>query len=389
MKALVPRLRFPEFCGALPWRANTLAELCGRITNGSANAQDHEEGGLYPLFDRSEIVKRSNHFIFDAEVVILPGEGMRLVPRYFSGKFNLHQRAYALMEHHGSARFVYYALDRYNATLLRNAVKSTVPSLRLPIIEQFVVPTPDRGEQQKIADCLSSLDNLITAHADKLAALKQHKQGLLEQLFPCEGETVPRLRFPEFRNAGAWQVTQLSNQMELISGQHLAPDAYDPTGELPYFTGPSDYSNRLDDVTKWTARSKNTALRGDTLVTVKGSGVGELLQLELAEVAMGRQLMAVRPHAMGSRNFLFQFLATRQARLHALAAGNLIPGLSRGDLLTLAIKVPSTAEQAKVGSCLSTLDTLITAQSDRLAALKRHKQGLLQQLFPVMDDAAA
>ena len=60
------------------------------------------------------------------------------------------------------------------------------------------------AEQQKIADCLTSLDELIAAHGRKLDALKTHKKGLMQQLFPREGETLPRLRFPEFRDAGEW-----------------------------------------------------------------------------------------------------------------------------------------------------------------------------------------
>ena len=57
------------------------------------------------------------------------------------------------------------------------------------------------AEQQKIADCLTSLDELIAAQGRKLEALKTHKKGLMQQLFPREGETLPRLRFPEFRDA--------------------------------------------------------------------------------------------------------------------------------------------------------------------------------------------
>jgi type I restriction enzyme S subunit len=198
----VPRLRFPEFREAGEWEKKSLADVCHRITNGKANAEDHEDDGIYPLYDRSEVVKKSSEYAFDDEAVIIPGEGMRFQPKYHKGKFNLHQRAYALMQHQGNARFVYYTLDRFKDTLAKNAVKSTVLSLRLPIIERFSLAVPDKKEQQKIADCLSSLDDLITLEFQKLNALKTHKKGLMQQLFPAEGETVPRLRFPEFREGG-------------------------------------------------------------------------------------------------------------------------------------------------------------------------------------------
>lgn len=77
-------------------------------------------------------------------------------------------------------------------------------------IRSFSIPTPQPSEQQKIADCLTSTDDLIAAEAQKLEALKDHKKGLMQQLFPREGETTPRLRFPEYRDAGDWDEKTLS-----------------------------------------------------------------------------------------------------------------------------------------------------------------------------------
>lgn len=181
----VPKLRFPEFRDGSRWVQTPLRDAFKIITNGQANAQDHREDGTYPLFDRSEVVKRSPTFLFDAEAVILPGEGMRFQPRYFSGKFNLHQRVYALMGPKVDPRFAFHSLDRFKGALADSAVKSTVLSLRMPIIEKFTIPCPTSyNEQQKIADCLGSLDDLIVAEGRKLTALRLHKQGLLQQLFP-------------------------------------------------------------------------------------------------------------------------------------------------------------------------------------------------------------
>lgn len=184
-KGVVPRLRFPEFRDAGPWEVRRLGEVC-TITNGSSNAQDHTERGIYPLFDRSEVVKRSNRYLYDCETVILPGEGSSFAPRYYVGKFDLHQRAYALMDFKARARFIYYQLDALKNRLASRAVSSTVLSLRMPILARFDVLLPSPPEQQKIADCLASLDELIQLEAQKLDALKAHKKGLMQQLFPQE-----------------------------------------------------------------------------------------------------------------------------------------------------------------------------------------------------------
>lgn len=66
-------------------------------------------------------------------------------------------------------------------------------------------------EQQKIADCLSSVDSLISAQSKKVELLKEHKKGLMQQLFPQDGEEIPKLRFPEFKNAPKWEEKTLGD----------------------------------------------------------------------------------------------------------------------------------------------------------------------------------
>ena len=177
----LPKLRFEGFEGE--WKEVKLGEICN-ITNGKANVQDHIEGGRYPLFDRSEVVKASNEYFLDCETVILPGEGVRFTPKYYKGKFNLHQRAYALKDFSCSGLFLYYAIYAKKDLLATKAVQSTVLSLRLPILQNFEICIPvDIAEQEKIANCLSSLDELIEAKNEKIKLLKSYKKGSLQQMF--------------------------------------------------------------------------------------------------------------------------------------------------------------------------------------------------------------
>jgi len=252
-------------------------------------------------------------------------------------------------------------------------------------IARVALVLPPFPEQQKIAECLSSVDELLAAQARKVDALKTHKKGLMQQLFPREGETQPRFRFPEFQNAGEWKPQRLSGLIDLISGMHLSPDDYSTVGEVPYFTGPSDFANDRSKVTKWTKRTANVSQAEDTLITVKGSGVGEIWYTTLPEVAMGRQLMAVHSKN-GSSRFMFQFLLTKRSRFEDLGSGNLIPGLSRAVILELEACFPSPAEQQRIATCLTTLDALITAEIQKHEALKIHKKGLMQQLFPSSEE---
>ena len=114
------------------------------ITNGNSNVQDavtQSKDGLYPFFDRSEDIKYLPTFLFDKEAIIYPGEGTEFMPRYFKGKFALHQRCYAIFDFNEiiNARFLYFYLKTRNSYFVKNAVGSTVPSLRLDTFQKLKV----------------------------------------------------------------------------------------------------------------------------------------------------------------------------------------------------------------------------------------------------------
>lgn len=383
-QALMPRLRFPEFREAGDWKEKPLGDCLDYIqpTKYLVSSTDYDDKYPTPVLTAGKtfVLGYTNETkgIFNNNLPVIIFDDFTTASKFVDFPFKGKSSAMKILlaKKGVDIKFIYEAMQliRYEVGVHERHWISIFSKLSVSVPTHF-------EEQQKIADCLSSLDALIAAQADKIDALKTHKKGLMQKLFPREGETVPRLRFPEFRDAGEWGRTQLSTQVELISGLHLSPTEYSDSGEIPYFTGPSDYSNELSTVRKWTARSENVGRSDDTLITVKGNGVGELLRLKLDEVAMGRQLMAVRP-SIAHGGFIFYFLETQRQRLIALASGNLIPGLSRGDILSLEILVPEKQEQMKVANCLSALDALITASTENLDALKTHKKGLMRQLFP-------
>ena len=246
---LIPELRFPEFVDEEEWEEKILGEICN-ITNGKANVQDHVENGKYPLFDRSEVIKASNDFIFDCETVIIPGEGMRFIPKYYEGKFNLHQRAYALKDFTCNGQFVYYLMMYRDVLLSQKAVQSTVLSLRLPILQSFPVDIPKNpNEQQKIASCLSSLDEMIAAQGQKLDLLKDHKKGLMQKLFPQEGEKVPKYRFKEFKNNGEWierKLGEIAHVSKLAGYEFTKHIVYENKGKIIALRGLNIKNNGLE-----------------------------------------------------------------------------------------------------------------------------------------------
>ena len=395
--ALVPKLRFPEFRSAQGWEPKKLAEICHLITNGRANAQDHEENGKYPLFDRSSVIKKSNDFFFDTEAVILPGEGMRFVPKYFRGKFNLHQRAYALMRHQGDGRFVYHSLDYFQDILAERAVKSTVLSLRLPIVENFVIGCPKVAEQQKIADCLSSLDELIAAQARKVDALKTHKNGLMQQLFPREGETQPRLRFSDFKCASHWRRETIGSVASFSSGG--TPSKANPeywNGSIPWVSASSMYDLVIDKADHYVTpaaigNGTKIAKKGSVLILVRGSMLFKRVPICIAgvDVAFNQDVKALDVDASINANFLLYQLLAFQDRLSINETGIGAGKIELDHLKGFVLFIPDSPEQQHIASFLTSLDALIADETQKLEALKTHKKGLMQQLFPSPDEATA
>ncbi len=275
------------------------------------------------------------------------------------------------------------------APLCQKGAKNTLQITNATFLSGRLPLPADDAEHEEIGACLASVDSLIAAQGRKVEALRAHKKGLMQQLFPQEGEAQPCLRFPEFEESGEWEERHFSSIVDLISGVHLSPDEYSESGEVPYFSGPSDFTDEASEAKKWTTTTKSVARSGDTLITVKGSGVGEVWLSSLSEVALGRQLMAVRPKKGQVSHFVFQFLLTKKRRFEVLGAGNLIPGISRPDILDLKAFFPKPPEQKRIADCLTSLDDLIAAETRKLDMLSTHKSGLMQQLFPQVREGDA
>ncbi|HEC17904.1 MAG TPA: restriction endonuclease subunit S, partial [Gammaproteobacteria bacterium] len=247
-----------------------------------------------------------------------------------------------------------------------------MPRGDLEQIQNFQVPVPPNlNEQQKIADCLSSLDHLIRAEASRLEALKDHKKGLMQQLFPREGETTPRLRFPEFRDAGPWEVKRLGKLVRTVTPPaKLQTSEYLPSGQFPIIDqSPSDICGWTNDETAVVQGDFPFVVFGDHTCTVK-LAVGPF-----AQGADGIKILAPTPEI----DARFLFLALQADPIEQ-------KGYKRhfSTLKEKLIPFPQkdTGEQQKIADCLSSLDDLIRAQGEKIKALKQHKKGLMQQIFP-------
>jgi type I restriction enzyme S subunit len=275
---LVPRLRFPEFRDAGEWEPSTLGKLF-------VNRQEtgFESLPLLSLTDKEGIIpqeesNRKNNASADRSryLRVVPGDIAYNTMRMWEGRSAYVDRegvispAYTVCEPVGSANGLFFSYYFKTAQLIeqfrrysQGLVKDTL-NLKYTAFSKIPVLFPSPEEQQKIADCLSSLDALIAAQADKIDALKTHKKGLMQQLFPREGENVPRLRFPEFRDAGEWEEGKLGDKnistfvKERMPLEELTLESYVSTENLlPDYAGVTT-SSKLPSTGSFTRYKKAT-----------------------------------------------------------------------------------------------------------------------------------
>jgi type I restriction enzyme S subunit len=269
-------------------------------------------------------------------------------------------------------------------------------------IARLELSLPSLPEQKKIAECLSSVDDLMAAQARKVDALKTHKKGLMQQLFPREGETQPRLRFPEFQNAGGWEVKRVDERGNVLAGKALAVNA--PGSLRPYLRTKNvlDGAIELSDVRMMPMTDAEFGrfeiLDGDVLLNEGQSlelvGRASIYRGEFGgHCAMQNQLLRFRSSSSTCPEFAAQVF--RKCQKDGTFAGVATKttsvahlGSSRFSALELAWP-PTLPEQERIASCLSSLDALISAETQKLEALKIHKRGLMQQLFPSPEQVAA
>lgn len=236
------------------------------------------------------------------------------------------------------------------------------------LIDDFMnmpLPVPDKEEQQKIADCLSSIDELIAAQTHKLGALKAHKKGLMQQLFPAEGETVPRLRFSEF--GGIWQEVSLGS---LCYGISSGKNKVDNSGNYDLYGS-----------TGIIGKTSSATYDGDYILVARVGANAGLLARANGKFGVTDNTLVI--HLREAANIDFMFYALESMDLNRMVFGSGQPLITGTQLKCHHLRTPPAAsEQHKVAKLLGNIDDLIFTQTEKIESLKAQKKGLMQQLFP-------
>ena len=407
---LVPKLRFSEFQDARGWEKNALSSVATVVMGSSPKSEFYNEDhdGLPLLQGNADIKNRlSAPRIFTSEITKECQIGeilMSVRAPVGSVAKSIHHacigRGIAAIQSKElkSQEFLYQWLISYEPRWGSISQGGTFDAINSDDLKGVGLAIPSPDEQQKIADCLSSLDELITAQARKVDALKTHKKGLMQQLFPREGETQPRLRFPEFQNTGEWEEVTLGDIAEIKLGKMLDKKKHTTGHLLPYLNNLAVRWNEVNtsDLPKMYFNDRELdrfGLRAGDVVVCEGGEPGRAAVWDgrLPDLKFQKAIHRVRFSVPFEPKVLVLHLENLAGTtaFEMLFTGGGIKHLTGETFSRLKIPLIPHAEQQRIADCLTSLDTLITTANQELETLKTHKKGLMQQLFPSVEAVEA
>lgn len=421
-RMLTPKRRFPEFRSSGKWKSDLIADVATISKGKGISKADVTKDGATPCIRYAELYTLYGEVINEvrshtnispedlvlsrAEDVILPASGetradiatAACVMRdgvALGGDLNILRS-----DLHGPF-FSYLLNSPLRYIIAQVAQGDTVTHLYPSQISTISIAYPSLAEQQKIAECLSSLDVVIAAEGRKLEALRDHKRGLMQRLFPQPGQSQPRLRFPEFRDKGEWEESNLGSMTTKV-GSGITPRGGDKNyrNDGRVFVRSQNVGWGvliLDDVVYIEEETHSSfdateIKENDVLFNITGASIGRsaVADFRLTGGNVNQHVCIIRTRPNRLHPFLLnQYLISEygQNQINSFQAGGNRQGLNFKQIRSFMIPMPPTkAEQDRIADCLTSLDTQITAQAIKIESLKQHKRGLMQQLFPAPEE---
>ena len=407
-KTLIPRLRFPEFQNSGEWEVKMLGDILNSQSSTlSLNKLKIKDKG-YAVYGAEGIIGFIDEFQHNEQYISIVKDGSGV------GRLNLCQARSSILgtlsalkvrDNKYSLIYAYYLLNTLNfSTFVKGA---GIPHIYYSDYKELRIGIPTLPEQQKIADCLSSLDEVIAGERQKLGLLKAHKKGLLQNLFPQEGETVPKLRFPEFKDSGEWVLIKLIDTADSkikwsitggTFGSNLKAEDYTKYGIRIIQLQNIGDGKFIDDYKIYTSEEKANELlscniySGEIIISKMGDPVGRacIIPKHLERCIMASDgIRLVVDEKRFSKYFIYSLINSKQIReaIERNSIGSTRKRIGLDELKKIKLPIPiKLEEQQKIASCLSSLDDVIQAQQQKIELLEQHKKGLLQGLFPNVND---
>lgn len=425
--ALLPRLRFPEFQDE--WKAISLIDVTDRNKKWSFSggpfgsnlkASDYTSDGIrviqlqnigdgkfidnYKIFTsekKADDLLSSN--IYPDEIIISkmgdPVGRSCLIPDTHTRYLMCSDGIRLVVDENDYVKYFIYSLlnsTAFRSTIEDNSTGSTRKRIGLDVLKNLTMFVPKKPEQQKIADCLASLDELIAEEDKKLEALRAHKKGLMQRLFPAEGKTLPEWRFPEFRDSGEWEekkitcIAKTSIGLVTTMTENYVENGVKLIRNSDIKTNQIQKDNLINLDILFAEKNRNRKLRESDIVTVHTGDVGTSAVINGDMVgSIGFATLNTRPNKSIINPYFLCWYYNSPRNINygiKMSTGDGRNNYNLRDFDNAIIPFPSLNEQQKIADCLSTVDDLITEQTKKIEALRTHKKGLMQGLFPSIEE---
>ncbi len=394
----IPKLRFPGFTGA--WEQRKLGEVAS-YRNGKAHEKDISESGKYIVINskfvssNGTVRKYSNKMIAplnkgEISFVLSDVPNGKALARTFltdqDDTYTLNQRIAGILPKQGVNPYFMSTLMNRNSYFLKfnDGVGQTNLSKR--DVTEWKAFYPSHAEQKKIGGFLQQFDSLIALHQRKLEHLQEQKKGLLQKMFPKNGETVPEVRFPGFTDA--WEQRKLGEIVEWSKGSGLSKDALNIQRigvPVIHYADLYKFNSVQKEVIHWTMNNIGTKIPENNLLfpmsDVTPDGLARTSTVLQSNVKAGGDVLIAKLNKDILSTFMSYQINRNKNQILPLVTGTTVRHINSKSLSTLKVTVPGKNEQKYVGSILMRFDSLIALHQRKLEHLELMKKGLLQQMF--------
>lgn len=381
-KKLIPLLRFPEFKGEGEWEIKKIGDISTSFSGSTPMAGKKEYyGGNIPFIRSGEIddahtTLSLTQLGLDNSSAKIVEKGTLLYALYgaTSGEVAIskiqgaiNQAILAIIPQYGvNATFIFHYLKQNKESIVNSYIQGGQGNLSGAIINALPITIPSLVEQSKIADCLSSIDSYISSINAKVEQLKSHKKSLMQKLFPQNKKTIPEYRFPEFQKDDAWEKREFKDIIKVNSGRdykHLG------LGNIPVY-GTGGYMLSVDG-----------KLSDKDAIGIGRKGTIDRPQYLKAPFWTVDTLFFLTNCVGYDIKFIYYLSQIIPWKKYGEQTG--VPSLSKNSIEKLEVVVPTNIEEQKrIAHALLSLDEETILLEKKVSLLERHKNGLMQQLFP-------
>lgn len=385
IKGVIPKWRFPKFYSMNGWNEKRIGQL---LKIGNGRDYKHLSKGNIPVYGSGGYMLTVNDYLHDGDSVCIGRKGTINNPFFIRGKFWAVDTLFYTHSYKDCIpSFIYNIFQKID--WLKYSEASGVPSLSKTTIEKINIFVPQQEEQQKIADCLSSIDDLISAEEKKLLLLNDYKKGWMQKLFPAEGKTVPEWRFSEYKDDNNWKCVEIETVGKVITGK-TPPTSNDSlwNGNIQFVTPTDIVGDKYQRLVQRTVvkTSKMKVLPKGTIMFTCIASIGKMA-ISVYPCVTNQQINSIITNKGYYNEFIYYSLFHNVNKIKSDLSNTTVPIINKTDFSKIKIFVTlNEKEQEKIANFLSGIDELISIQKEKIEKLKQHKKALMQGLFPIVEE---